>query len=95
MPDPATTAPGEAPPWPVRGTDTTAPRLESVHAQACTIPTDEPESDGTLAWDHTTIIIVQAHAAGCTGIGYTYTSPPAARLVNELLSSVVVGLPAG
>ena len=36
-----------------------------------TIPTDRPESDGTLEWDSTTIVVVEAHADGCTGLGYT------------------------
>jgi hypothetical protein len=33
------------------------------------VPTDGEESDGTLTWDSTTIVIVQAHASGRTGIG--------------------------
>ncbi|WP_187774704.1 hypothetical protein [Billgrantia pellis] len=35
-------------------------------------PTDMPEEDGTLAWDETTLILVELAAGGETGIGYTY-----------------------
>jgi hypothetical protein len=45
-------------------TGTTVERLEVF---ARTIPTDEPESDGTLEWDSTTIVVVEAHAAGAAG----------------------------
>src|SRR4051794_5549852 len=65
-----------------------AERLE-VHAY--TIPTDEPESDGTLEWDSTTIVIVEAHAGDATGIGYTYTDAVAAELVRSTLADVVLG----
>ena len=29
---------------------------------AYTIPTDAPESDGTIAWDSTTVVVVEATA---------------------------------
>ena len=52
--------------------------VERLDVHACTIPTDEPESDGTAEWDATTIVVVEAHAGGETGIGYTYCEPAAA-----------------
>ncbi|OOK67713.1 mandelate racemase/muconate lactonizing enzyme-like domain protein [Mycobacterium kansasii] len=36
--------------------------VESVEASAYTIPTDAPESDGTLAWDSTTFVLVSVRA---------------------------------
>jgi hypothetical protein len=48
--------------------------VERLDVAAYTIPTDEPESDGTLAWDSTTIVVVEAHGGGETGIGYTYAA---------------------
>jgi L-alanine-DL-glutamate epimerase-like enolase superfamily enzyme len=36
------------------------------------VPTDSPESDGTLEWQATTIIVVEAEAGGKIGIGYSY-----------------------
>jgi L-alanine-DL-glutamate epimerase-like enolase superfamily enzyme len=70
------------------------PHIESVRASAYTVPTDQPESDGTLAWDSTTIVVVEARAGAKTGLGYTYTDPSAAALINGKLADVVTGLPA-
>ena len=46
--------------------------IEKLQVAAYTVPTDAPESDGTLDWDATTIVVVHAHAGGETGLGYTY-----------------------
>jgi len=54
-----------------------------VHA--CTIPTDEPESDGTAEWDSTTIVIVEVDE----GIGYTYCAEAAAALIRDELADLV------
>jgi len=54
-----------------------------VHA--CTIPTDEPESDGTAEWDSTTIVIVEIDG----GIGYTYCDSAAAELIRSKLAGLV------
>jgi L-alanine-DL-glutamate epimerase-like enolase superfamily enzyme len=55
------------------------------------IPTDAPEADGTLAWDSTTMVMVQVSGGGRTGIGYSYTDASAAALVRGMLADVVVG----
>jgi L-alanine-DL-glutamate epimerase-like enolase superfamily enzyme len=68
-----------------------APTVESVVAAAYTIPTDAPESDGTLAWDSTTLVLVTARAAGETGLGWTYAGPSAAQVVSGHLAGVVEG----
>ena len=68
--------------------------VERVAARVFTIPTDAPESDGTLAWDSTTPVFVQAEACGCTGIGYTYADAAAAKLIEGKLKGVVEGLDA-
>lgn len=65
--------------------------IEKVEAAAYEIPTDAPESDGTLEWDSTTLVVVQAHAGGRTGLGYTYAGPAAAQLVTGKLAGVVQG----
>jgi L-alanine-DL-glutamate epimerase-like enolase superfamily enzyme len=54
-----------------------------VHA--CTIPTDEPESDGTAEWDSTTIVIVEVDE----GIGYTYCEAACAQLIRDKLADLV------
>jgi L-alanine-DL-glutamate epimerase-like enolase superfamily enzyme len=63
--------------------------VESVGVSAYTVPTDEPESDGTAEWDSTTIVVVELRAGGATGLGYTYAPAAAGRLVEELLADVV------
>jgi L-alanine-DL-glutamate epimerase-like enolase superfamily enzyme len=55
------------------------------------VPTDLPESDGTLEWDSTTLVLVLAHGANRVGIGYTYADTTTAILVRDLLSEVVKG----
>ena len=52
---------------------------------ACTIPTDEPESDGTAEWDSTTIVICEVDE----GIGYTYCEPACAELIRSKLADLV------
>jgi L-alanine-DL-glutamate epimerase-like enolase superfamily enzyme len=66
--------------------------VEKLEVSAHTIPTDEPESDGTLEWDSTTIVVVQAHAADAVGLGYTYTHDAAVRLIEDKLAPAVRGL---
>jgi L-alanine-DL-glutamate epimerase-like enolase superfamily enzyme len=65
--------------------------LEGLEVAAYTLATDAPESDGTLAWDSTTMVVVSAHAAGCTGVGYTYAGSPVATTVDAVLADVVRG----
>jgi L-alanine-DL-glutamate epimerase-like enolase superfamily enzyme len=67
------------------------PVVEQLAARAFTVPTDAPEADGTLSWDATTIVLVEARAAGHTGVGYSYAAGAAAPLIRELLTDAVVG----
>ncbi|HET9876729.1 MAG TPA: enolase C-terminal domain-like protein, partial [Mycobacterium sp.] len=69
----------------------TAIPIGSVEVAAYTIPTDAPESDGTLAWDSTTLVLVSVHAGGEVGIGYTYAGTAAATVAQEKLAEVVTG----
>jgi len=64
--------------------------VEEVTARAFTVPTDAPEADGTLSWDATTVVLVQASAGGHTGLGYSYAAGAAALLVRELLADAVL-----
>jgi len=65
--------------------------VERLDVSAYELPTDEPESDGTLEWDSTTIVVVEARAGGKIGLGYTYAPAAAGRLVEEKLARVVEG----
>jgi L-alanine-DL-glutamate epimerase-like enolase superfamily enzyme len=65
--------------------------VEAVAVSAYTVPTDFPESDGTYAWDQTTLVLVEATAGGKRGLGYSYADVATARLVDEALAGVVRG----
>ena len=65
--------------------------IASLEVGAYRVPTDQPESDGTLAWDSTTFVVVHASAGGVTGLGYTYADGATARLAAHTLSDVVEG----
>ena len=65
--------------------------VERVSVSAYTVPTDEPESDGTLAWDATTLILVELEAAGETGLGYTYGHLAVGHLIRSELAGLVTG----
>ena len=65
--------------------------VERLDVSAYEIPTDEPESDGTLEWDSTTIVVVEAHAGDETGLGYTYAPAAAGALIEEKLAREVEG----
>ena len=53
------------------------------------IPTDEPESDGTLEWDSTTLVVVEVERDGQTGLGFTYADASVAKLIDGKLGSIV------
>ena len=57
---------------------------------AFTIPTDSPESDGTFAWDSTTLVLVNVHGGDKTGTGYTYADSATAELIKRTLVSLVL-----
>jgi L-alanine-DL-glutamate epimerase-like enolase superfamily enzyme len=59
--------------------------LASLRASAYTIPTDLPESDGTFAWESTTLVVVEVQAGGHAGTGYTYAAEAAVPLINGAL----------
>jgi L-alanine-DL-glutamate epimerase-like enolase superfamily enzyme len=65
--------------------------VDAIDVGAYTVPTDGLEADGTLSWDSTTIVVVQAHAGGQRGLGYTYADTSAAELIRSKLAGVVEG----
>jgi len=60
--------------------------VERLEVHAYTIPTDEPESDGTLEWDSTTIVVVEVHSDGKAGLGFPVKSetPPTPRKAERV-----------
>ena len=67
------------------------PLVRSLRVSTYVIPTDAPESDGTLEWDRTTLVLVQLSAEDVEGLGYTYADGATAQVIREHLSAVIVG----
>lgn len=65
--------------------------IERIDVSAYRIPTDAPEADGTLAWDQTGMVLVEASAQGVTGIGWTYGDPAGAAVAGGKLADTVTG----
>ncbi len=59
--------------------------VDKASVSAYKIPTEEPESDGTLQWDHTTLILVNLESNGIQGMGYSYANAATAHVINNLL----------
>ena len=66
--------------------------IDRVVVSAYRIPTDAPdESDGTLVWHETTLVVVEIEAGDVTGLGYTYADVATARLIHEHLADAIRG----
>jgi L-alanine-DL-glutamate epimerase-like enolase superfamily enzyme len=68
--------------------------VEDVTATAYEVPADRPESDGTLAWESTTIVVVEVEGGGKRGLGYTYGHHAIAAVVSSTLAPLVGGMSA-
>jgi L-alanine-DL-glutamate epimerase-like enolase superfamily enzyme len=65
--------------------------IERLAVAAFTIPTEAPESDGTLEWDSTTLVVVEVKAAGVQALGYTYSDAAAGGIIERRLGECVAG----
>ena len=65
--------------------------MTAVETAVYVIPTEEPEADGTLTWDKTTMVLVRARAGGEQGLGWSYSSAAAQVVITEMLADVVTG----
>ncbi len=69
-------------------------KVDALEVFAKEIPVDGPEgkeSDGTLEWSSTTIVVVEATAGDETGIGWTYGPRAVGTLIGEQLEELAVG----
>jgi L-alanine-DL-glutamate epimerase-like enolase superfamily enzyme len=65
--------------------------ISQVRVDAFRVPTDEPESDGTLKWDSTTMVCCRIDAAGETGLGYTYAERASGVVIADELAPCLEG----
>ncbi|MGH7476695.1 MAG: enolase C-terminal domain-like protein [Longimicrobiales bacterium] len=68
--------------------------MQALDADSYQIPTETPESDGTLCWNSTTLLVVHAHAGAQVGLGYSYTHAAAGLLVRDVLDPTIRGMDA-
>jgi L-alanine-DL-glutamate epimerase-like enolase superfamily enzyme len=76
---------------PLRNADMTRVPITDVKASAYQIPTDFPESDGTLEWNKTTLVLAEITAGGQTGIGYSYADVATAVFIRKFLAQKITG----
>jgi L-alanine-DL-glutamate epimerase-like enolase superfamily enzyme len=69
-----------------------APLVDELTVDVLSIPNESEESDGTLSWHETTMVLVQARGGGESGIGYTYGAPACASVVRDTLRDAVRGV---
>jgi L-alanine-DL-glutamate epimerase-like enolase superfamily enzyme len=67
------------------------PLIDAIEARVYTVPTDQPEADGTIAWDSTTMILVRARSGTVVGTGWTYGAAQCAPVVSDVLAPLLVG----
>ena len=65
--------------------------LGKARASAYKVPTDAPESDGTLEWNSTTLVLVEIEAGGQHGIGYSYADKATQVLIRDVLADAIEG----
>lgn len=65
--------------------------VDGLDVSVYQVPTDQPESDGTLSWDSTTLVLVQLRAGEHIGLGYTYGHRCIAGLIEDKLAAEVTG----
>jgi L-alanine-DL-glutamate epimerase-like enolase superfamily enzyme len=64
----------------------------ALDVAAYTIPTELPEADGTLAWDKTTVVVVDAQTrGGVRGLGFAYGHTAMLDVIKQTLTPQVVG----
>ena len=65
--------------------------IHNLQVSSYTIPTSSPESDGTLEWNKTTLVLVEVDGGGHRGTGYTYADTATAELIHSKLKQIVEG----
>ncbi len=65
--------------------------IDKIDVHCYEVPTATgAESDGTLRWNSTVVTVVELHADGITGLGYTYCHPAARTVIETKLSSILM-----
>jgi L-alanine-DL-glutamate epimerase-like enolase superfamily enzyme len=66
--------------------------IDAVETCVLVLPTElGPETDGTAVWRETAMVLALVQAGGVTGIGYSYVTAAAARVIDDVLAREVIG----
>ena len=66
--------------------------VAAVDVSAYTVPTELPEADGTLAWDKTTVVVVDVETrAGVRGLGFAYGHTAMVDVIKQTLVPEILG----
>jgi len=65
--------------------------IRKIEVAQYTVPTSQPEADGTIEWSSTTLIFVEVFSGDKSGIGFTYASKASGVVVSETLSRQIIG----
>ncbi|MFI5806851.1 enolase C-terminal domain-like protein [Streptomyces sp. NPDC051561] len=67
--------------------------LQQLEVTCFSVPTDAPEADGTLTWEATWVVVVEARAADTVyGTGWTYAPTAVATLITQDFCPLLLGL---
>jgi L-alanine-DL-glutamate epimerase-like enolase superfamily enzyme len=65
-------------------------RIERVAVSAYDVPTaTDSESDGTLTWSSTTLVMVELQCGKHVGLGYTYSDPATGQVIESKLAPIL------
>ncbi len=64
--------------------------IKDLKVSAYKIPTATPESDGTIKWNSTTLVLVEIFAGDKAGVGYTYANEASAIIIKKVLKKIIV-----
>jgi len=67
------------------------PEINVCEISAFKIPTEMKESDGTLEWEETVMVLVSLEAGGNAGIGFTYADASAANFIVNNFPKIILG----
>ena len=65
------------------------PSIRNVAVSCYAVPTATPESDGTLQWDETTLVLVELSTGDRDGFGYSYADVATGKLIESLLVKTI------
>ncbi len=65
--------------------------VDGLTVSVYTVPTDQPEADGTIAWSATTLVLVEVTGGGRSGLGYSYAGEGCKPVIEGPLTAAVLG----